>query len=152
MDSQAARRTINSQYLNKHLAEIEGITPQSLDPRVTRNGNYCYLFTYNPGYFSGLSTAGFIKAFNAEGIPTQSSYPPIHALDVFQNGEYRKRLAPEHAREDHKFLKANFPVSELGYRNSIWIVHRALLGTEADTADIVDAVRKIQKNSKLLVE
>ena len=123
-----------------------------MDPRVTRNGHYCYIFTYDPQCFDGLPTEDFIKAFNAEGIPTQASYPPIHALALFQNGEYKKRLSPEHANEEHKFLKADYPVSEIGYRNSVWLVHRTLLGTEQEVADVVEAARKIQRNAKALVK
>lgn len=152
LDQQAAIRTPNAKYLNIQLAEIEGITPQSVDPRVTRHGNYCYIFTYDPGCFNGLPTEDFINAFNAEGIPTQASYPPVHALALFQSGEYLKRLSPEHAKEDHKFLKAKFPVTEIGYRNSVWMVHRSLLGSEQDTAEIVETVKKIQRNSKFLVK
>jgi len=152
LDSQCVKRKSNAAYLNKHIAKIEGITPQLLDPRVTQNGYYCYIFTYQPSCFNGLPTEEFIKALNAEGIPTQASYPPVHGLSLFQSGEYLKRLSPDHAKEDHKFIKAAFPVTELGYKNSIWLVHRALLGTEQDSAEIVEAVKKIQNNSKFLVK
>ena len=61
--------------LDRELAKIDGIRPQKRDPRVTRNGNYCYIFHYDPKAFNGLKTEKFIEAFNAEGIPTQASYP-----------------------------------------------------------------------------
>lgn len=144
LDEQAARRSKNAAYLNRALAEIDGIRPQILDPRVTRNGYYCYIFHVDPVSFGGLSTERFIQALNAEGIPTQASYPPVHLLDVFQNGEFRRRLSPEVANGSFDFLKAEYPVSLDAANNTVWLVHRTLLGDEQDTADIVEAVRKIQ--------
>jgi dTDP-4-amino-4,6-dideoxygalactose transaminase len=148
LDEQAAVRTINARYLDKTLPEIEGIRPQAQDPRVTCNGHYCYIFHYDKQAFNGLSTDAFIDAFNAEGVPTQASYPPVRKLDLFQNGEFRKRLSPEHAREDFPFLKAELPVTDDAAENTVWLVHRALLGSQQDTAEIGAAILKIQRHAK----
>ncbi|MGZ9163717.1 MAG: DegT/DnrJ/EryC1/StrS family aminotransferase [Anaerolineales bacterium] len=142
LDGQAAQRTMNAAYLDRELAKIEGIRPQKRDPRVTRNGNYCYIFHYDPKAFHGLKAEKFIEAFNAEGIPTQASYPSLRKLAVFQNGEYRKRLSPEVAKEEHAFLNQDFPVTDDAAENTIWLVHRTLLGTEQDAAEIVEAVKR----------
>lgn len=150
LDEQAAIRDKNGAYLNEKLAEIDGITPQKMDERCTRNGWYCYIFHYDKTAFAGLSTEDFIQALEAEGIPTQASYPPIHKLDMFTNGEYRKKLAPDHAAEDHAFLKAAYPQTEAAAAETVWLVHRVLLGTEQDTADIVEAVQKIQRHAEEL--
>jgi len=91
-DQLAAIRVRNAAFLDQALLQIEGITPQREDPRVTCNGHYAYIFHYDRAAFGGLPTEKFIQAFNAEGIPTQASYPPLHDLDVFKSGEYRKRL------------------------------------------------------------
>jgi dTDP-4-amino-4,6-dideoxygalactose transaminase len=147
LDAQSAVRTPNAAYLDKALAEIDGIRPQTQDPRVTRNGHYCYIFHYDKSAFSGVPTETFIKALNAEGIPTQASYPPVRKLDVFQNGEFRKRLSPDHASEPFPFLKAKCPASDDAAENTVWLVHRTLLGSQQDTAEIADAIKKIQKNS-----
>jgi dTDP-4-amino-4,6-dideoxygalactose transaminase len=152
LDEQTAKRNMNAAYLDIALAEIEGIRPQALDPRVTCNGHYCYIFHYDPKMFHGLSTETFIKALNAEGIPTQASYPPVHELDFFKNGEFRKRLSPEHSKQSFDFLKADMPVSQDAAAKTVWLVHRALLGTEHDSAEIVEAVKKIQRNSNSLVK
>jgi len=151
LDNQIAARTVNATFLDQALAEIEGIRPQALDPRVTCNGRYCYIFHYDARAFNGISTETFIKALNAEGIPTQASYPPVHQLDFFHNGEFLKRLSPEHARESFGFLKSEMPVTQDAAANTIWIVHRALLGNEQDTTEIVNALEKIQKYSKDLI-
>ena len=106
LDEQASKRTKNAAFLDRELAKIDGIRPQKRDPRVTRNGNYCYIFHYDPKVFNGLKTENFIEALNAEGVPTQASYPPVRKLAVFQNGEYRKRLSSDQAKDKHEFLDA----------------------------------------------
>jgi 3-amino-5-hydroxybenzoate synthase len=152
LDEQAAIRTKNAAYLDSELAKIKGICPQKRDPRVTRNGNYCYIFHYDSKDFHGLKTEKFIEAFNAEGIPTQASYPPVRKLAVFQSGEYRKKLSPEQAKEKHEFLNAVCPVADDAYENTVWLVHRTLLGTEQDVAEMVEAVKKIQLNAEELTK
>jgi len=147
LDEQASKRTKNAAFLDRELAKIDGIRPQKRDPRVTRNGNYCYIFHYDPKVFNGLKTENFIEALNAEGVPTQASYPPVRKLAVFQNGEYRKRLSSDQAKDKHEFLDAACPVTDDAYENTVWLVHRTLLGSEQDAADIVEAVKKIQRNA-----
>jgi len=151
LDTQAVTRSRNAAILNRDLARIEGITPQVLDERCTRNGHYCYIFHHDPAAFGGLPTAEFIDAFNAEGIPTQASYPPVRKLDLFQSGEYLKRLSPEHRLEPHDFLTAELPVSDRAAAETVWLVHRTLLGTDDDMAEIVQAVVKIQEHAQELV-
>jgi dTDP-4-amino-4,6-dideoxygalactose transaminase len=152
LDEQSAVRTRNAAYLDRELATIEGICPQARDPRVTRNGNYCYIFHYDPAAFHGLPSARFIEAFNAEGIPTQASYPPVRKLAVFQSGEFRKKLAPDQAGEPHDCISQSNSVTDDAYENTVWLVHRTLLGTQQDCAEIVEAVRKIQRNAAELVK
>jgi dTDP-4-amino-4,6-dideoxygalactose transaminase len=151
LDEQAAIRTPNAAILDRELPQIEGIRPQALDPRVTRNGHYCYIFHYDPAAFAGLSTEKFVAALEAEGIPTQAPYPSVRKLAVFQNGEFRRRLHPDHACEPFAFLQAEMPVTDDAAVNTVWLVHRTLLGSAEDTAEIVKAVRKIQEHAGELV-
>jgi len=150
LDEQAAKRDKNAAYLNKALAEVEGITPQTLDPRCTRNGHYAYIFHYDKTAFASVPTERFIEALNAEGIPTQASYPPLHDLDVFQSGEYRQRLCLEQRRQEHAFLKSPFPNTLKAAWETVWLVHRVLLAAEEDMAEVVEAIRKIQRHAKAL--
>ena len=151
LDAQTQRRHHNARLLDKLLAQIPGVTPQKLDPRCTRNGHYAYIFHVDSKEFAGASTEKLIQAMNAEGIPNQASYPPIHALHVFQNGEYRKRLCGSQAAEPHAFLKANYPHTHRAAFETIWIPQPALLGDEEDMHEIAAAWRKIQKFAKELV-
>src|SRR5436309_2867231 len=105
LDEQTLRRHQNSRLLDRELSRIPGITPQKLDQRCTRNGHYAYIFHVNSKEFAGITTERFIAAMNAEGIPNQASYPPVHELHMFRNGEYRKRLCGKQAEEDHAFLR-----------------------------------------------
>lgn len=151
LDGQTQRRHQNARLLDKLLSQIPGITLQRLDPRCTRNGHYAYIFHVDSKQFWGASTERLIEAMNAEGIPHQASYPPVHALDVFQNGEYRKRLSGAQAEEAHAFLKARYPVTHRAAWESIWIPQPALLGDEEDMHEIAAVWAKIQKHAKELM-
>src|SRR6201993_4425463 len=132
LDTQTQRRHRNARLLNKLLSQVPGITPQKLASRCTRNGHYAYIFHVNSKEFAGVGTEKLIEAMNAEGVPNQASYPPIHSLHVFQNGEYRKRLCGSQATEPHSFLKANYPNTYRAAFETIWIPQPALLGDEED--------------------
>ena len=134
--------------LQRETAQISGITPQKCDPRCTRNGQYAYIVHVNGKEFAGISTENFIAALNAEGIPTQASYPPLHELDCFRNGEYRKCLSGAQATEKHDFLHQKFPNTQRAAWETVWIPQFALLGDEEDMNEIASAISKIQRNAK----
>jgi 3-amino-5-hydroxybenzoate synthase len=151
LDKQAAIRTKNAAYLDTVLREIEGITPQKHDPRCTRNGYYAYIFHYESSAFTDLPIKRFIEALEAEGIPTQASYPPIHELDLFKSGEYLNRLPQEQRETGKQILKGEFPKSRRAGWETVWLPHPVLLGTRDDTARVPEAIRKIQKHAKKLL-
>jgi dTDP-4-amino-4,6-dideoxygalactose transaminase len=150
LDQQTKRRHHNARLLDRLLGAIPGITPQKLDDRCTRNGQYAYIFHVNKKEFAGLSTERFTEALNAEGIPHQASYPPLHQLDMFRNGEYRKRLSGKQAKDKHKFLKGKFPVTQRAAWETVWLPQPVLLGDEEDMHEIAAAITKIRKNAKEL--
>ncbi len=147
LEPQTLHRHKNGRLLDKLLGEIPGITPQKWDQRCTRNGQYAYIFHVDSKEFAGISTENFIAALNAEGVPTQASYPPLHELDCFRSGEYRKRLSGSQATEKHSFLDQKFPVTQRAAWETVWIPQFALLGDGEDMNDIAAAIRKIQKNA-----
>jgi len=151
LDAQTKLRHQNARLLDRLLSQIPGITPQQMDARCTRNGHYAYIFHVDSRQFAGASIEKLIQAINAEGIPDQASYPPVHSLDVFRNGEYRKRLCGSQASEPHDFLKVNYPHTQCAAFETIWIPQPALLGDEEDMHEIAAAWRKIQKFAKELV-
>lgn len=146
LEEQTLHRHHNGRLLDKLLGDIPGITPQKCDPRCTRNGQYAYIFHVDAKQFAGITTENFIAALNAEGIPTQASYPPLHELDCFRNGEYRKCLSGAQATEKHAFLQQPFPHTQRAAWETVWIPQFALLGDEEDMNEIAAAIRKIQRN------
>jgi dTDP-4-amino-4,6-dideoxygalactose transaminase len=150
LDQQTQHRHRNARLLDQLLGKIEGITPQKLDPRCTRNGHYAYIFNLERNAFADIGTEDFIKALNAEGILTQASYPPVHELDVFRSGEYRKKLSGSQKTDEHAFLKQHFPVTQKAAWDAVWIPQPALLGDEQDMHEIAEAISKIQKNATQL--
>jgi dTDP-4-amino-4,6-dideoxygalactose transaminase len=138
-----AIRSRNAAYLDQTLPQIEGITPQKEDARVTCNGHYAYIFHYDQAAFDGLPIEKFIQAFNAEGIPTQASYPPLHDLDVFKSGEYRKRLCPSQPAS----LGSKFPNTHKAAWETVWLPQPNLLGTLEDMQQVVEALAKIQRHA-----
>jgi dTDP-4-amino-4,6-dideoxygalactose transaminase len=150
LDQQTKIRHQNARLLDRLLPQVPGITPQKLDERCTRNGQYAYIFHFNKKQFAGISTDRFIEAMNAEGVPNQASYPPLHALDMFRNGKYRKRLSGKQATGKHAFLKQKFPVTRKAAWETVWIPQPALMGDEEDMHEIAAALHKIQRNAKEL--
>src|ERR1700751_2127513 len=148
LEEQTLHRHRQGRLLAKLFAEIPGITPQKCDPRCPRNGQYAYIFHVNGKEFGGISTENFIAALNAEGIPTQASYPPLHELDCFRSGDYRKCLAGPQAAEKHAFLDQKFPHTQRAAWETVWIPQFALLGDEQDMNEIAGAIKKIQRNAK----
>lgn len=147
LDEQTRRRHENARRLDQLLGEIPGVTPQKLDERCTRNGHYAYIFHYDQSAFADVPTKRFIEAMGAEGIPHQAAYPPVHKLDMFQNGAYRKRLSGEQAKAEHAFLQAEFPESERAAWQCYWVPQYCLLGDETDMQEIARAVQKIQASA-----
>ena len=151
LDEQTSRRHQMGRTLDRLLSEIAGISPQSHDRRITRNGQYAYIFHYDKRAFSGVKTLRFVEALEAEGIPTQAPYPPLHKLDVFTSGAYRDRLSGAQAAAQHDFLSETFPNSEREAWETVWITQNALLGDEEDMSEIAAAILKIQANARDLL-
>ena len=150
LEEQTLHRHRSGRLLDKLFAEIPGINPQKCDTRCTRNGQYAYIFHVDSQHFAGISTENFIAALNAEGIPTQASYPPLHELHCFRNGEYRKCLSGAQATEKHDFLEQLFPNTQRAAWETVWIPQFALLGDEQDMYEIAEAIRKIQRNAAVI--
>lgn len=150
LDEQTKQRHANGRVLDRLFADVEGISSQKIPAEVTRNGHYAYIFHVDLSKFGGITMKKFIDAMNAEGIPNQAAYPPIHALDLFQNDSYRAKLSGEQAREPHRFLKMPFANTYRAAWESFWVPQYCLLGDEQDMNEIVQAVRKIQQNARSL--
>jgi dTDP-4-amino-4,6-dideoxygalactose transaminase len=149
LDEQTRRRHQNARLLDSLLADIPGVTPQSLDPRVTRNSHYAYIFHVDSQEFAGMQTSRFIEALIAEGIPNQAAYPPVHELALFQTNAYQRTLRD--ATDPHPSWRAPFPVTARAAWETYWVPQYALLGDEQDMQEIAQAVRKIQRQANEIV-
>ena len=147
LDDQTRIREENATYLSGRLKEIGGVRPLVHDPRATRLAYYQYLFRYSPEEFKGLARDRFIEALNAEGIPCESWYLPVHrsplfALKASQYPEARRRYGEEYAPE-----QVSCPVTErAAYSEAVCLPHSMLLGGKRDMDDIADAIIKIKTN------
>ena len=150
LDAQTALRYKNARLLDGELSQIEGVTPQKLDARCTRNGQYAQTFRVDLTKFGRIPMRRFVEAMIAEGIPNQASYPPLHDRDLFRNGSYRKRLSGAQKAEPHDFLRGDFPNTKRAAWETYWVPQTALLGDEEDMHEIVEAVKKIQRNTREL--
>jgi len=150
LDEQSRLRDANGAILDQLLADIPGITPQKRDSRCTLNGHYAYIFHFDNSQFAGISTERFTEAMNAEGIRNQAPYPAVHGLDMFHNEAYKTRLTPEQAKEEHAFLKADFPHSQRAATEDYWVPQYCLLGDEQDMEEIATAIKKIQAEAASL--
>jgi len=151
VEGQTATRHRNARLLDALLSSIEGIKPQFLDERCTRNGHYAYIFHYDPDGFNTLPIGTFIQALIAEGIPNQASYPPLHDLDLFRSGAFMTKLQSRKKDDCLDIVQRPFPVSHVGASETVWIPQFALLGDEEDMEEIAGAIRKIQEHSKMLL-
>lgn len=148
LEEQVARRHANARRLDRLLAEIEGVTPQALDPRATRNGHYAYIFHCAPAAFAGAPMPRIIEALIAEGVPNQAAYPPLHEMALFRNGSYRRRLSGEEQSRRHAFLEREFPGTAAAAWETYWIPQWALLGDEQDMREIAAAIAKVQAHAR----
>lgn len=77
----------------------------------------------------GASRDDFVEALEAEGVPIRPFYP--HPL--FRNPVYKNM--------PRRILEC--PVADQASKDSFWIPQRVLMGSEHDTEDVIQAIRKI---------
>jgi dTDP-4-amino-4,6-dideoxygalactose transaminase len=140
-DELAERRARNALYLARRLAEIPGINPLRVDPRITRHAWHLFIFRYESGAFGRLPRADFIRALQAEGVPCSPGYHlPINQTPPLLGGLERLR-----GFLDDVPPPRDCPVAErMCKQEAIWLTQNMLLGDEADMDDIADAINKIR--------
>jgi 3-amino-5-hydroxybenzoate synthase len=150
LDGQIARREAQARQLDSLLRKIDGIAPQTRDPRVTRHAHYMYMFRYEQSCFYDVPRNRFVEALKAEGIPAFVPFAPIHRTSVFQKRDFGPRWR---GRVDTlpAYHEQHLPVTEDIGRNVVWLHHSTLLGTGEELADIAAAIRKIQRRAETLL-
>lgn len=145
LKEQTKTRNENASYLSKRLFQIEGITPQKRDPRVTTHAYHLYIFRYDSEKFQGLPRSEFLEALRAEGIPCSKGYLPLYKLPFIEST--RVKESQRFHEEEVDYSKLALPVTERAcYEEGVWFNQRMLLGTKEDMDDIANAITKIKEN------
>lgn len=145
-----AIREKNAAYLREQLKQVPGIYPQEHYPESTRQAHYCFALRYDKAHFNGLSYQHVARALVAEGLPVNGNYtPPLnrepyveHALNsrgfqtVFSKAHLKRYREQNHCPHNDELCET-----------VLYMYHRALMGTRADTRDIVEGFAKVQKNA-----
>lgn len=146
MEDLARRRETNALYLAERLTDVEGITPQRRDPKVTQHAYHLFIARYNPDAFAGLSRDHFLAALRAEGIPCSEGYgTPLYTMPAIQYGiaRLKRALGREVGAAD-----VHCPVTERACaEEGMWFGQAMFLGEQRDMDDVVAAIRKIQQHA-----
>lgn len=127
LDGQIERRTRNAALLLDALRDVDGITWQKIDPRVTRNSWYLVLGRIDEAKF-GMSRDAFHKQLTAAGVPCTPFYP--HTL--YENPLWQATPCRVHP----------CPVSEACIRDAFWLPHYLLLGDEELIVQVAGVIER----------
>jgi dTDP-4-amino-4,6-dideoxygalactose transaminase len=135
MPGQMDRRDHAAARLTAALAELPGIAPLRIDPRVTRCAWHLYQLRYEPAALGGRDRAAFLAALRAEGVPCSAGYIPLPRVDAMRRavrdrfGEYPDRHPIPHA--------------EAAGRSAVWLPQTLLLADDETVAQVIAAFGKI---------
>lgn len=134
-------REANAQYLGEALTrEVNGLTPATVNPGVTRHAYHLFQMRYDAAAFGGRSRDEFVAALRAEGItPCSAGYVPLTRSPAI-----RRAFAARFGSDSAGALPI-CPIAEQAGAEAVWLQQTTLLGTQEDMESIVEAVQKIQR-------
>jgi dTDP-4-amino-4,6-dideoxygalactose transaminase len=146
-DQQTRTRDTTAKYLDKHLSQIPGITPQKRSPDCTLGAYHLYLFRYDQGVF-GVPRARFLEALAKEGIPASPGYViPLYKQPLFLN----RQFGPYSGCNPVDLNKLQLPVADnICSTEGAWLYQSLLLGTQKDLDDIIHAFQKLHDHRAAL--
>jgi dTDP-4-amino-4,6-dideoxygalactose transaminase len=151
LPEQCERREHNARYLDRELAQIDGIFPQARDERVTGHAHHLYCFRYDPAAWGGRDRAWFHGALRAEGIPVSAGYTtPLYRMNAIVND--RRQLAVL-ARLAGRVVTCAASPDELALpltericgAQGNWFGQTLLLADDAAMADVATAFAKLRR-------
>ena len=137
LDEQIATREERWPLLSRLLARIDGVVPQGVDGRCTRNPHYMAMFRV-PGLSEERRNA-MVDALIERGLPAFAAFRAVYRTAAFW-----EIAAPDESAEA---IARRCPVSEDLTRDCIWLHHRTLLGTEEQMSAIADVVADVLARS-----
>lgn len=133
LDEQIELRERRWPLLASLLGEIDGVVPQEADPRCTRNPHYMAMFRL-PGTDEDTRNT-LVDQLVERGVPAFAGFRAIYRSTGFW--EYG---APDLTVDE---LAARCPNTEAVSADSIWLHHRALLGTEQNMYQIAQLIAEV---------
>lgn len=146
LDRQHEIRAANARRLHAAIEDIPGLSNLRIDPRVTTQAIYQFVFRFDGEAFAGIDRDVFVAALEAEGVPADGRF--------YESLPRSELLRPDAARYPAwSAALARSPATDCpnaeraAYRESVWLPHQLLLGTVDDVDDIVEAVLKVQNGA-----
>ena len=147
-------REKNAKILSQEIKLIDGLTVQKRYASTTRHAYHLFMIHFDKNVYDGLSRDTFIKALNAEGLPCQKGYVPLHrenfVRETFDTSTYQKIYGKKYLNSYFEGLDC--PVTDkLCNEESIWLAQNLLLENEDNLNDVINILRKVLNNYKELL-
>lgn len=145
LPQEAETKHSNGEYLVGKLKKIRGVDPLKRDPRITKRGYYFFVIRYDPKEFNNLPKEKFLRALNAEGVPSDTGYGiPVYKQPAFKK-ENLKGIFPKGVSvPDYESLY--LPKAEEFTAREITLPHQVLLGDREALDLVVSSIEKIKEN------
>ncbi|MHB0874772.1 MAG: DegT/DnrJ/EryC1/StrS family aminotransferase [Anaerolineae bacterium] len=145
-EGQLAVREGNGVRLAAMLSDVPGIRPLKRDERATQHAYHLFIFRYDRSGFGGRSREDFFQALAAEGIHSYKGYVPLYGENAIINASAALAKLTGGAVVSKEENASRCPVVERVCREeACWLTQNMLLGSEADTASIAEAIAKVQR-------
>jgi dTDP-4-amino-4,6-dideoxygalactose transaminase len=138
----------NATYLTSRIKDIPGIIPFKLADGATKSAYHLYPFRYKKELFSGVPRSKFLKALDAEGIPSSGGYGPQYKHGLIKEALNSRGFQRLFSKERIKryWEENNYPDNDQLCEEAVWFTQNMLLGPKKDMDDIADAILKIYEN------
>jgi dTDP-4-amino-4,6-dideoxygalactose transaminase len=135
LPGQMERRDRAAARLTSALAELPGVTPLRIDPRVTRCAWHLYQLRYDAGALGGRDRAAFLAALRAEGVPASAGYLALPRVGAVRDA-IRGRFGADAADQP-------IPHADAAGETVVWLPQTLLLGDDALIDEVIAAFRKV---------
>ena len=149
--AQSRQREQMAAYMDEALSEVTGVRVLKRDPRHTTRSFYRYIFAIDPETF-GIEHDLACAALDAEGISAGLGYEAMHHYELF-HPEKSRLAVPNAFPEYFQFDRMSFPQAERASEHeAIWLDEAIFRSQPGDLDDVIEALKKIQRNAPELAE